>query len=368
MVVKVSMAVRVRIGGGQRTAASGGTAGGVYPQVAQQAAQVETSTYEQHFIMRFPDDVAKRLREAQPPAVAIVEVSEGEYEVTVGNEKMIGRKFEFPTHMETFKLFHHSSNGASAASGAGLNAAAKIADVHELLVVSRDRKTLDDMSDSLVTVDGIQMMPSGLLPPMQHVVERRFRKTHMSEAQKSSVRSAESAIMSIVGGGQLEWEDVQEVDAMPDFSRPGALEENASVWEPTSAIYEELRAAGLMDAYGNLAALSESSDDDDECASVGGSSRAPSRRTGTGVGIRIGSRYQLFSSSSRSAQHSTYKKYISYHLRHTGRVPEFQRRPVRLHELLERPLDQLHFGLALRLPHASLSHCEPSRLPCDPYY
>ena len=284
------MAVRVRIGG-QRPSAGPAQQGPVHPQVSQQAAQVETSTNEQHFIMRFPEDMAKRLREAQPPAVAIVEVAEGEYEVTVGHEKMIGRKFDFPTHMETFKLIHYAAGAASAASGAGLNAAAKVADVHELLVVARDRKTLDDMSDSLVTVDGINMLPSGLLPPMQHVVERRFRKTHMSDAQKNSVRSAESAIMSIVGGGHLEWEDVREVDQMPDFSRPGALEENASVWEPTSAIYEELRAVGLMDSYGNLAALSESSDDDDDVGSVGGSSRAPpSRRTGAGVGIRIGSR------------------------------------------------------------------------------
>ena len=238
--------------------------------------------------MRFPEDVATRLREAQPPAVTMVETSEGDYEVTVGNEKMMGRKFEFPTHMETFKLFHYSSGTST---GTALNAGAKVADVHELVVVARDRKFLDEISDSLVTVDGISMLPSGLMPPMQHVVERRFRKTHTSDQQKNSVRSAEAAIMSIVGGGHLEWEDLQEVEEMPDFSRVGAIEENASVWEPTSAIFEELKAAGLMDAYGNLAALSESSDDEDEAASVGGSSRAPpSRRTGGGVGIRIGSR------------------------------------------------------------------------------
>lgn len=281
------MAVRVRIGApgaAPPAAGAGGAAAGGAPP---------TEFNEQHFVMRFPEDVAKRLREAQPPGVSIAEISESEYEVTVGNEKMFGRKFEFPTHMETFKLYNFSATPtAPAGANTSLNAGVKVADVHELLVVARDRKSLDAISDTLITVDGISMLPSGLTPPMQHVVERRFRKAAISDHQKNSVRSAESAIMSIVGGGHLEWEELQEVDALPDFSKVGALEENASVWEPTSSVFEELRNSGLMDSQGNLAPLSESDDDEDENLSVGGSSKAPppSRRTGAGVGIRIGSR------------------------------------------------------------------------------
>ena len=199
-------------------------------------------------VMRLPVDVAEKitalLRTGSQAAgliqvTPLSEIVKGEshrkFRVRVLDEVMEGVLVDLPTYVETYKT----------ADG---NNFSKSADVSQMLVVSRG-------GDENIKLQA----DSGITAPTFKICQRRFRPpVNTAEANLSK---AESAIISIVGGGTLEWSEETEVTV--DEQNYRISREPNSVWIPTDDVLNDLFQKGHLDHDGNLLPDPEEESGDD---------------------------------------------------------------------------------------------------------
>jgi TATA-binding protein-associated factor Taf7 len=211
--------------------------------------QQQPFPFDTQIVVRFPTALSARIRAESdhlpPNWLKITKLSMRIFQVEIFNQKHAAILYDLPTYVESYKIWPNNFSCAS-----------KSADVSQILIVE-DSETIPSITTKSLTSDfhGNLMFHSGLTLPMTNCIQRRFRK----ETDKEVLASAESAILSIIGGGTLEWQELEIVNTDEDEE----LEGEYTVWKPDESIMKELFDAGMVDRHGNLLELANEDDEDD---------------------------------------------------------------------------------------------------------
>ena len=247
----MSAKIRVKLGGSVTA-----------PEAAPKPEWGTAWPFDLQCVLRLPADVADRiapLLRGGASAQGLVQVTplsepiKGEqhrkFRVRVLDEILDGVLIDLPTYVESYKT----------ADG---NNFTKSADVSQMLVVTRGG--LDE--------GGLKLQAdSGLTPPTHKICQRRFRPP--VKTADANLSKAESAILSIVGGGTLEWSEETEVTVYEQAER--VEREPMTIWTPTEDVLDELFQKGHIDQDGNL--LEDSEDEEEEFEEIAGDERSEPR-------------------------------------------------------------------------------------------
>jgi len=231
------------------------------PEVVPKAEWGTAWPFDLQCVLRLPADVADRIApliKSGASAQGLVQVTplsetiKGEhhrkFRVRVLDEVLEGVLIDLPTYVESYKT----------ADG---NNFTKSADVSQMLVVSRG--TIDERGLKL-------QADSGITPPTYKIRQRRFRPP--VKTADANLSKAESAILSIVGGGTLEWSEETEVSVHEQEERYDR--EPMTIWTPTEDVLDELFQKGHIDQDGNLL---EDVEEDEEAEDDGGEEKSEPR-------------------------------------------------------------------------------------------
>lgn len=223
--------------------------------------------YDRQSIIRFPADVADRIRkilgdsgttelteviriqvENRPIAghqFRLYSMSVYEHQRHLKNLDMKGILVDLPTFVESYKTVN---NGVTIT---------KSADVSQMLVCFKVSEfDLDSPSPELQKALTL-LYPSGITPPTSRIRYRKFRLPPTPE-DIQNLRSAEDLIDSVMSGGALEWVIENEVDEDEAVQR--AINEPETVWTPTEEVLRQLRQAGYIDENGDIIAGDDDQD------------------------------------------------------------------------------------------------------------
>ena len=256
------------------TAAEGEQPAAAPPAAVVPAAPVRTGPlpleppYDRQCIIRFPVDVAGRIRELlnDKGTTELTEI----IRITVENELVNGHEFrlysvsvfehqrhlkqldmkgvlvDLPTFVESYKTVN---------SGVTLT---KSSDISQMMICFKASEfSLTNPTEEVQKALNL-LYPSGITPPTSRIRYRKFRAPPTKE-DVQNLRSAEDLVESVMTGGALEWVVETEVDEDEAVQR--SINEPENVWTPTEEILLQLRQAGYIDEFGDIINTGE---DDDE--------------------------------------------------------------------------------------------------------
>jgi hypothetical protein len=215
--------------------------------------------YDRQSIMRFPSDIAAKVREIlnDKGTTDLTEV----IRITVESDQINGHEFrlysvqvfehqrhlkpldmkgvlvDLPTFVESYKTVN---------SGVTLT---KSADISQMMICFKlSEFSLSAPSDEVRKALNL-LYASGITPPTSRIRYRKFRPPPTKE-DVQNLRSAEDLVESVMTGGALEWVVETEVDEEEAVQR--SINEPENVWTPTEEILAQLRQAGYLDEFGDV--------------------------------------------------------------------------------------------------------------------
>ena len=223
--------------------------------------------YDRQCIMRFPEDVAKKIHEilesnGTTELTEVIRITMDDtkvngqdyrlYSVAVMEDQRHLKHFDMkavlvdlPTFVESYKTVN---NGVTVT---------KSSDISQMMICFKKSEfSLTDPSNEVQKALNL-LYPSGLTPPTSRIRYRKFRPPPTKE-DVQNLRSAEDLVESVMSGGALEWVVETEVDEEEAVQR--SINEPENVWTPTEEILQKLRDAGCLDANGELIATDEDED------------------------------------------------------------------------------------------------------------